>query len=261
MCELMGLSLDRPAPAHFSIQEFGQRDAQNLDGWGLAWYPDRSASVIKEPVSWRASQHTGFLEKYHGLSSSTYIAHVRHKTVGGIPTHADTHPFQRELRGKEYVFAHNGTLNELQENFNLGRFTPLGVTDSEYAFCHLLAHLERRGRHLDTADDLQALHERLRLLNGQGELNCLLSDGQSLVAYHDMAAYKGLVWATLNIPHHQAGRFQDSEMQLVVEGSHSIRGFIVATHPMSDLDWRRFEPGELLLVEKGVVKYSTHHQM
>src|SRR3954471_24391617 len=97
MCELMGLSLSGPAFGHFSIREFGGRDDENVDGWGLAWYPDRSAAVVKEPISWSKSQHTDFLESYTGLVSSIYIAHVRHKTVGGPATHADTHPFVREL--------------------------------------------------------------------------------------------------------------------------------------------------------------------
>src|SRR5689334_8391244 len=122
MCELMGMSLKRPASAHFSMCKFGNRDTPDVDGWGLAWYPDQSASVIKEPVSWRNSQYTVFLEKYPALLSTVYIAHIRHKTVGGKPTHADTHPFLREHSGKDYVFAHNGTLNDLPDHFRLGRF-------------------------------------------------------------------------------------------------------------------------------------------
>ena len=42
-----------------------------------------------------------FLDNYPGLLSSIYIAHVRHRTTGSTPTHADTHPFSRELAGRE----------------------------------------------------------------------------------------------------------------------------------------------------------------
>src|SRR4051794_19048524 len=99
MCELLGLSFAAPVSAEFSFREFAGRDHENPDGWGIAWYPDRSAALVKEPVAWRSSKHNEFLG---ALSSATYIAHVRHKTVGGEPTHADTHPFVRELAGSDY---------------------------------------------------------------------------------------------------------------------------------------------------------------
>src|SRR4051794_36679571 len=103
MCELMGLSVEKPISANFSFREFAGGDHENPDGWGLAWYPDQSAAVIKEPIPWRSSQHSEFLETYRALLSQTYIGHVRHKTVGGEPTHADTHPFLREFAGRDYV--------------------------------------------------------------------------------------------------------------------------------------------------------------
>src|SRR4051812_11096089 len=145
MCELMGLCAQERISADFSIREFAGRDQQNLDGWGLAWYPDQSASLIKEPVSWQASQFTDFLEKYHAIRSRIYIAHVRHKTVGGEPTHADTHPFIRELGGREYVFAHNGTLKNIPSADRVARFCPVGSTDSERGFCFLLERLAGYG--------------------------------------------------------------------------------------------------------------------
>ena len=89
MCELLGLSFARPIPADFSIRPFALRATDNADGWGLAWYPDRSVALLKEPLKWQASQITTFLETYSGLLARIYIAHVRHKTTGGEATHAE----------------------------------------------------------------------------------------------------------------------------------------------------------------------------
>ncbi len=94
MCELMGYSFAKPTQAAFSIREFANRDAENADGWGLAWYPDQSLALIKEAVKWRTSGHTGFLETYSGIRTAICIAHVRHLTTGQA-IHADTHPFAR----------------------------------------------------------------------------------------------------------------------------------------------------------------------
>jgi predicted glutamine amidotransferase len=62
MCELMGLSFAKPIAADFSIRVFALRAAENADGWGLAWYPDRSLALVKEPLDWRTSAHSRFLE-------------------------------------------------------------------------------------------------------------------------------------------------------------------------------------------------------
>src|SRR6185295_11750557 len=51
MCELMGLSFDQPVSADFSLRAFACRDAENPDGWGLAWYPDQSLALVKEALT------------------------------------------------------------------------------------------------------------------------------------------------------------------------------------------------------------------
>src|ERR1022692_1484020 len=119
-------------------------------------------------------QDTQFLDKYPGLLSSIYVAHVRQKTTGSTPTHADTHPFTRELGGREYCFAHNGTLSGEFWNQPLGRFRPVGSTDSEYLFCLLLAEMERSER-IETEQYWKWLHQLLLRFNEFGRLNCILT--------------------------------------------------------------------------------------
>ena len=161
MCELMAMSFEGPASADFSLREFAARGEENPDGWGLGWYPDRSLSVVKEPRKWASSHLAGFLAAHPTLLSPIYLAHVRHKTMGGAPTHADTHPFQRELGGRDYGFAHNGTLDGPAWNLPLGAFRPVGDTDSERFFCHLLGRVAERGGPLDAAGQAGSRHQCL----------------------------------------------------------------------------------------------------
>ena len=258
MCELLGLCFARPISADFSIRRFADRDEQNADGWGLAWYPDRSVALIKEPVSWRESKHTGFLESYQRLLSSIYIAHVRHKTVGGPPTHADTHPFTRELTGREYCFAHNGTLLDLAAKHPLERFRPVGDTDSEYVFCHILDELWRRRIDLADPSSWDWLRSKLSDLNQLGKLNCLLSDGTRLFAYHDQAGYKGLTLRKVRLGGDHLRQFEDNELQLHLDNGVANDGFAIATHPLSAAGWHNFRPGELVIIEEGKLRYSSH---
>lgn len=253
----MGLSFARPVCADFSLREFSRRGDENADGWGLGWYPDHSLALVKEPVRWQASRFTGFLEKYHGLQSSIYLAHVRHRTIGGEPTHADTQPFMRELGGREYCFAHNGTVAGYQA-LPLGRYRPVGGADSEHVFCHLLDLLERRGGELGGTADWQWLYETLAQLNQGGTVNLLLSDGRRLFCYHDRTGHKGLSFRCVNVRNHRSRRFADNELRIKLGGHDSNHGFVVASHALSPSGWHSFGLGELLVLEAGLVVFSSH---
>lgn len=254
MCELLGLSFDAPVTTDVSIHEFASRGHENPDGWGLAWYPDQSVAVIKEAIPWYSSKHTDFLESYSELRSKIYIGHVRHKTVGGPVTHADTHPFIRELNGREYCFAHNGTLLDLPSHFPLQRFRPIGGTDSEYIFCHLLDAIATELGDLDPESSWHWLHKKFLSMNLHGRMNILFSDGQSLFCYHDRGGYKGLNWRLMSgfIPHTK--RLEDEEITIELDVAPATTGVVVATCPLGGTGWASFLPGELLVLREGRVQ-------
>lgn len=258
MCELMGLSFARPISADFSIREFAVRGKENADGWGLAWYPDRAVAVVKEPFRWGQTPYTAFLETYPGLRSPLYIAHVRRKTVGGESTHADTHPFTREWGGRDYCFAHNGTLRGLVGQWRLGRFHPVGHTDSEWAFCYLMEAIACRQEMLATPESWQWLHWELGRLNELGPLNCLLSDGQRLFCYHDRTGHKGLSFRILQQRVDHERRLEDEEVKLELAEDDLNHGFVVATNPLSSGAWSPFEHAELMVLEAGRLRFSSH---
>jgi glutamine amidotransferase len=257
MCELMGLSFSKPICADFSLREFSGRGDTNADGWGLGWYPDRSVAVVKEPIRWGASGMTQFLESYKGLVASLYIAHVRHKTVGGTPTHADTQPFTRELRGVEYCFTHNGTIHG-HASLSLGRFRPLGETDSEHLFCHLLDAIEMRGRELTAEDDWRWLHAKLAELNARGTMNCMFADGRRLFCYFDKTGHKGLTYRNVYVQNQRSRSFGDDEVHLDLRANSFNHGFVLASQPLSVKGWHALQPGEFMVLDAGCLRFSSH---
>ncbi len=267
MCELMAMSFSSPVSADFSLREFAARGEENPDGWGLAWYPDggRSAAVVKEPVKWGSSPTAGFLAANPTLSSRIHLAHVRHKTVGDAPNHADTHPFARELGGRDYAFAHNGTLSGAAWDLPLGRYQPVGATDSERFFCHLLGEVADRATSLQTEADWSWLHRKLADANRMGKLNALLSDGHRLFAYHDVNAWKGLNFRRVRVRDGQPRHFEDDDLAIDLtspEGkSKANHGFVVATCPLSPTGWHSFRLGELIVFDRGQVVYSSHRDI
>ena len=92
--------------------------------------------------------------------------------------------------------------------------------------------------------------------NRWGKLNCLLSDGRRLFCYHDLAGYKGLHQREVRIRDNEVRRFQDSAVTIDLAGESVNRGFVVATRPLSDWGWRSCRPGELMVLEEGVMQFS-----
>ena len=268
MCELMALSFAEPVSADFSLCEFAARGEENPDGWGLAWYPDggQAVALVKEPVRWLSSPTAGFLSNSPTLASRIYLAHVRHKTVGDAPNQADTHPFTREVGGRDFAFAHNGTLLGAAWDLPLGRFTPVGDTDSERFGCYLLGEIERRtipgSAPLATLADWDWLHGQLATANPFGKLNFLLSDGERLFVYHDQNAWKGLNFRRVYLPPGRERHFEDDDLAVGLttpEGTAEVNaGFTIATCPLSRTGWHSFRVGELIVFDRGTVVYSSH---
>lgn len=122
MCELLALSFNEPVRPDISFRGFRRRGEENPDGWGMGFFPDKSVEIIKEPIKAGKSYLSRVVKDYPRIRSKLFIAHVRNATKGSV-SHMNTHPFQRELNGREYVFAHNGTISDFG-GLPLGGFSP-----------------------------------------------------------------------------------------------------------------------------------------
>ena len=190
MCELLGLSSNVPATVSLSLPtlaEHGAASGTYNDGWGVGYYEGLDVRLIKESTAVADSDWVRFIAD-HDLRSQVVIAHTRRATRG-IRAYANAQPFTRELSGRVHLFAHNGDLPGLlgPKAFRLGRFNPIGETDSELAFCALL---DRLASAWETPDATPTLRDRLSIvssfaaeLRAIGPANFLYSDGDLLFAH------------------------------------------------------------------------------
>jgi len=190
MCELLGMNARHPTDVNHSLALLRPRGGEigpHADGWGVAFYEGRAARIFKEPVPASESRCLAFIADYN-YRSEMVIGHIRKANPSNIGrASANTHPFSRELGGRSWVFAHNGKLPGLKDDsgFALGRFQPIGETDSEHAFCFLLdqiAHVSN-GQLLGADELLTVLREPMGALAEIGEFNVLMSDGVHLIVY------------------------------------------------------------------------------
>ena len=191
MCELFALSSNRAVRISFSWRGFRKRGRIHRDGWGVAWYLDSGlVGLVKEPRPSVESPIARLMVR--GVKSRIVVSHVRWASKGNI-SYVNTHPFVRRLWGRDWVFAHNGTLLGLRENSDheLEWCHPIGETDSEHAFCYIfeeLSSLQDRG--LETlATRLWELADRM---GRYGKFNFLLSNGEHLFAYMNREGYASL---------------------------------------------------------------------
>jgi predicted glutamine amidotransferase len=251
-CELLGVSFDRAVPIGQLFLALRCHGANNPDGWGLASYPDKSAVLFKEPANAATSKLAEFLASQPILTSSLLIAHIRKASVGG-PSYENTHPFVRELDGKEYALAHNGTLKNYRDKLALSRLKPLGQNDCEFLLCYLLGRIEQQGIAQWQPESFAWLRRELQTVNDTGLLNCIFTDGTYLFSYHDKSGFNSLHYLRRHAPYGTVS-FPDlhEKIDLSAVYPESAVGVVVATKPLTDEAWVRFAPGQLLVFRNGV---------
>lgn len=137
MCELLGMSANVPTDIVFSftgLMQRGGRTGPHRDGWGIAFYEGRGLRLFQDPAASSESEVAQLVQRYP-IKSEVVIGHIRQANVGKVCL-SNTHPFVRELWGRNWCFAHNGQLADFTPVATFYR--PVGDTDSEAAFCDLL---------------------------------------------------------------------------------------------------------------------------
>lgn len=233
MCEHHALCFNEPTLPYL-YKTFRERSVDHPDGWGFAYYIGKGAQVIKEPVKALESPLSEYLSNYGAIKSNIILAHVR-KTSVGNNTFENTHPFTRELNGTQWVFQHHGTLVNHQE-LPLGRFKPMGITDSEHIFCHILKNLEENTSNNWDDAKFNWLIKILNKVDTYGKFNCLLTNGSLLFTY----------W----------GQNKHISLKFLRQTNPAL-GYAIATRALTDEQWEDFLPGELIVFEKGKMIFSN----
>jgi predicted glutamine amidotransferase len=239
MCELLAMSASRPAEVGDYLSRLmarGGKTGPHADGWGVAYYEGRAARIFKEPAPAAESRLLAMLAE-DSFKSTALIAHIRlaNPSIFGRAT-GNTHPFEREWNGRSWVFAHNGKLSGLHEKGIRpdSRFLPVGETDSELAFCHILEAVVRGvGRHgrFSSAMVVEAIRPVIDELATLGKFNFILSDGECLYVH----AHTDL---------HVLQRTFSAE-------SDAFKMILLATAPLTSEPWQALAPGSIHVYSQG----------
>jgi predicted glutamine amidotransferase len=285
MCQLLGMNCATPTDFVFSFKGFARRGGAtdcHQDGWGLVFYEGRGVRAFHDPSPAAKSPIADLVSNYP-CKTLNMIAHIRYATSGACLLE-NVHPFQRELFGIIFSFAHNGDVPSYKKSNNCSAddhkkcrlnqniYTPVGSTDSEAVFCTLLNELRNNFTELPT---LPVLYEFLRTFNEEiiqshnNEVvifNYLLSCGENILfafswpgSRPGSKVWNGLYYLVRSYPFRMA-KLKDCD--LCVDFSQvttpNDRVAVVATSPLTEDEvWTEFDKGQLIMFDRGIPHLSS----
>ena len=269
MSELLALCFDANASptVHFRKSPAGTVEVPapmqpRVYGFGVGWYPssERGASVLKDPTSSGEGGVSAVLGDWDRFRSTLFLCHLRgHRRKR---SQQDAQPFVRSYGGRQWIFAHDGDLDRsYPERLPLGddpSFEPLGFTDSEHAFCWLMSQLHaRRGRSLGEVEP-EELQRWLSQMNGAGQVNLLLSDGDLLAVYRD-AELRGSIFWTRRIPPHPTTHLESDAVRIDLDAPEDPNrtALVFSSVPLSQDVWMPMSSRQLVLARRGSVVWDS----
>jgi glutamine amidotransferase len=163
-----------------------------------------------------------------------------------------------------HIFAHNGDLPGIEDRFpsqRHGIFSPVGGTDSEYAFCLLMQRLARIPVDIGTVATLEARKQIIstfaREIGELGPANFLYSDGDALFVHgHERSQPDGSMRApglyTISVScSYGLGHSELARVELESDDVQKVT--LVSTIPLTDADWKPMHKGQLLVIRGGEV--------
>ncbi|NOY94636.1 MAG: class II glutamine amidotransferase [Deltaproteobacteria bacterium] len=199
MCRIFGFRSVIQSQVHRSLVAADNalcvQSGQNPDGWGVAYYLEGAAHLLRSPEKALDDQ---LFDRVSGVvASETVLAHVRKATVGDLSV-LNCHPFQYG----RWTMAHNGEVKDFDRHRDalraeiaprLRRYI-LGDTDSEVIFFLFLTELSAYGalsERYGAKEVAAALSNTIRCVRAitdgdtqesRALLTLIVTDGKTMVA-------------------------------------------------------------------------------
>jgi len=252
MCRLFGLHAGRRATtATFWLLDapdnLAAQSRRNPDGTGLGVFGrDGQPVVHKQPMAaWEDSE---FATEAHEMTGTTFIAHVRYATTGGLDV-VNTHPFLQDGR----LFAHNGVVEGLDaidaRLHDLGTADLVaGQSDSERVFALITGYTRARGGDVSAGlrDAVDWLADNVPVF----ALNVLLCTATDLWALRYPEPHQLYLLNRRRPATHRRFELRTNRIHTRCDQLAALPSVVFATERMDDDPaWSPLEAGELVHVD------------
>lgn len=249
MCQLLGMNCNTPTDISFSFEGFRRRAGltdKHSDGFGIAFFEGKGARVFRDNKP-AAFSPLGDVVKNYKIKSYNVVAHIRQATEGAVNIE-NTHPFIREIWGENWVFAHNGSVDDLNV-CKSNHYQPIGDTDSEKAFCCMAASLKKRFDEKPSEKEIfDAIVEISEKIAKHGVFNFILSNGEWMIA---RCATK-LQYVTRKYPFCKVFREDNEVIDFSQYTTEKDKVTIITTEPLTkNEEWTEMKNGGYVFFKDG----------
>ncbi len=261
--DIIAFNFDGMASPSISITLPKHQASHSLSrGWGLGWYPEdkQSAMVTKDTSAHDTQILMGAIIEWANFRSTSFLCKILSAKEGY--SHAETQPFSRSFAGRDWLFVHNGYLDKqaLEKlHADKSRFLePLGQTDSELAFCNLLAKVAESSARTIADLDPTLLHSWFQRFDALGSSDMYFTDGSSMVFFQGSQSPKQLRYSRIQPPKNRDLYTSEVAKIKLNDPRDSYRtAFVMSSAPFSTGDWTPMIPGQLLIVRQGLIVWDS----
>ncbi len=260
--DILAVNLDALGSPSINLNLSKKYSGSHTHGWGFGWYPGghQSVQIIKDPTATGEFVLADTISDWTNFRSTVFFCKVR----GAESEYGDTEaqPFSRSFAGRDWMFMHNGYLDKAALEALHGRkkrlLEPVGTTDSELAFCNLLAQVQDGdARQLPDVDPQQLLRWFARF-DALGSADMFLSDGQSIACYQGLQSPKQMYYARIQPPR-EIDTFVSDAVELKLDDPRDTfrTAFVITSSPFSPGDWTPMSPGQLIIANRGALVWDS----
>jgi transglutaminase-like putative cysteine protease/predicted glutamine amidotransferase len=263
--DILAISLDSKGSPSININLPNNISGSHSHGWGFGWYPDdhQSAMVAKDPAARDTKVLVDAITEWSSFRSTVFFCKVRGASKGY--TLMETQPFLRSFAGRDWLFMHNGDVDKQELEKLHGKkkrlLEPVGNTDSELAFCNLLAQLQEGSarRIMDVAPQL--LHSWFMRFDALGSSDMYLTDGESIVCFHGTQSPKQMYFARIQPPKN-LDVYNSEAAQIVLNDPRDTyrTALVVSSSPFTGDAWVQMQPGQMIIVRLGAIVWDSAPQ-
>lgn len=260
--DILLINFDSPSSPSININLANILSGSHSHGWGLGWYPGNhsSAMIIKDPSARGTQVFTESLTDWSNFRSNIFYCKVRGADRGY--NQAETQPFSRSFAGTDWLFMHNGDLDKsaLTKTFegDVRLLEPIGNTDSELAFCNLLARMHQNGARSLSEVDPAEIHSWFQRFDAFGSADMYLSDGQMICCFQGSQSPKRLRYSRLQPPENLNVLNSDPVRVAVDDPRDAFRTAMVVSSAQFDRgNWTEMKPGQMLMINRGAIMWNS----
>jgi len=264
--DILAINLDGQSSPSININLPQNAGGSHSHGWGFAWYPNDhlSAMVTKDPAARGEQVLVDAITDWSHFRSTVFFCKVRGASKGY--TYKETQPFCRSFAGRDWLFMHNGDLDKAALKILHGTqsrlLEPLGNTDSELAFCDLLAQVYKSDARKIADIDPALLLSWFQRFDALGSSDMYLSDGDSTLCFHGTQSPKKMYYTRVQPPNNQDIFVSEAAQISFPNPKDTYRtAFIVSSSPFNNGQWTQMMPGQMIISRRGALVWSNIAQI